>query len=1000
MWFLLLWVLCSAVAVVLSSGARHDGLPDVRCLIRFPVGWGNSSLCYAELHYDPAGPGAREQAASASRSFCSQLHFESLVLLRPDEPVRAVDLADASLLCGEQSHVVPTLHLTSFASGVDDAVSTTTAATTTTTTTTTKPRDDGAASSSSSSSSSSSCAACVARGRCEAVLGMAFEQRLVHSEVDGRTLVLTARKPRWDLPRMPLPTPELYFPPSSSSSSSSAAAAGGRRISDSIRAPADGVLPDALLRMPLRIALWNPLYRGFFRERKSVSDALTSHPSLSLLDVSDKTWDDLFVDYMLGNSSCHFEKTTDAEVDDLLLKRRSAFAHKEARAGFLDRLGADIIVWVVDTLEVDWPSMQKMSSKDAKMAALFDPRGIIPPSRLIILDMRDNVHKEWSPGLAAVASLHAALLSAPPSSSNVFDTTLASTSQPPSLSPPARMSSAAFVASHQCALYLERTWSPRLDGTFVEPHATVLRDLWPPNSPDATASERGVVQHLPVDFAIHDEFLPRYAGGITAALPLLPAEAGEEAEAEEWAVERPIRVACLLRPFESMQCRVRVLDWVADFCLQHGLHGEQCFVGQWSDARRDTYDLEYLNILRLAQVVVIQKPCLWDGDYRTWETLASGAAVAIDQPDRTLEVLSRSPLRPGVHVHALNTKDRASFMQGLAALATGPPLERYRIAKRGHLMALKYHRSVSRVDEAFEALGQVWDRWSKLTMGNNVVSSTVPPLLSLTPTVASTCPYTEAVPAGAAPPAEVFWHVALFDEGEESAGVGIAREQYEAMMNAGIADLVDRINIFVAGPNEKLLAEYRRGELDPKVVVHPKNSSLADFQFSTLSSLQDYCRKTPSAFVLYIHNKGASRLSSDQAFVRGHRKYMEHFVLSRSRSCLASLRNGASACGVQLNTRPYIFDTFPGGAARFYAGNFWWARCEHVNHLPDVGKMRAWKDKRLAEAWIGFAEKACMMNCVHLKGKNLKGKNFHTDLTLSEEYESDKGCDEQLNSFY
>ena len=106
--------------------------------------------------------------------------------------------------------------------------------------------------------------------------------------------------------------------------------------------------------------------------------------------------------------------------------------------------------------------------------------------------------------------------------------------------------------------------------------------------------------------------------------------------------------------------------------------------------------------------------------------------------------------------------------------------------------------------------------------------------------------------------------------------------------------------------------------LDPKVVVHPKNSSLTDFELSTLSRLQDYCRETPSALVLYLHNKGSSRPSSDQTFVRGHRKYMEHFVLSRSRSCLASLRNGASACGVQLTARSSSFDTFQ-GAARFYA---------------------------------------------------------------------------------
>ena len=56
-----------------------------------------------------------------------------------------------------------------------------------------------------------------------------------------------------------------------------------------------------------------------------------------------------------------------------------------------------------------------------------------------------------------------------------------------------------------------------------------------------------------------------------------------------------------------------------------------------------------------------------------------------------------------------------------------------------------------------------------------------------------------------------------------------------------------------------------------------------------------------------------------------------------------------------------------------------------------MGKIWARGDRRLAEAWIGFAEKACMMNCFYLEGKN-----FQTDLTLSEEYENDEGCDGQL----
>lgn len=133
-------------------------------------------------------------------------------------------------------------------------------------------------------------------------------------------------------------------------------------------------------------------------------------------------------------------------------------------------------------------------------------------------------------------------------------------------------------------------------------------------------------------------------------------------EAEVWAAERPIAVACLLRPSQEKHCRQRVLRWVTELCIELG-HGNattvdftpggelnkaddgeegggewqgwangagttgggmgwgdtRCFVGQWSDAVRNTVDEDYLALLRRTQVVVTAKPCDFDGDYRTWE---------------------------------------------------------------------------------------------------------------------------------------------------------------------------------------------------------------------------------------------------------------------------------------------------------------------------------------------------------------------------------------------
>lgn len=117
-------------------------------------------------------------------------------------------------------------------------------------------------------------------------------------------------------------------------------------------------------------------------------------------------------------------------------------------------------------------------------------------------------------------------------------------------------------------------------------------------------------------------------------------------------------------------------------------------------------------------MVVTQKPCSWDGDYRTFEALASGAAVAMDAPSAaeaqgaTLHGgLAVPPLRHGVHAVFFDAVDEASFKGAVLSLLDASPLRRYRIARRGHILSLTHHRSVSRVDHAFTALAAAWRLW-------------------------------------------------------------------------------------------------------------------------------------------------------------------------------------------------------------------------------------------------------------------------------------------------
>ena len=75
-----------------------------------------------------------------------------------------------------------------------------------------------------------------------------------------------------------------------------------------------------------------------------------------------------------------------------------------------------------------------------------------------------------------------------------------------------------------------------------------------------------------------------------------------------------------------------------------------------------------------------------------------------------------------------------------------------------------------------------------------------------------------------------------------------------------------------------------------KFEVSPTNHSTSTFEFRTLEALQKHCQDRPDTWVLYIHNKGASRLGPIQTNMGVWRAYLEHFVLTRYRACLEVLR--------------------------------------------------------------------------------------------------------------
>jgi hypothetical protein len=169
--------------------------------------------------------------------------------------------------------------------------------------------------------------------------------------------------------------------------------------------------------------------------------------------------------------------------------------------------------------------------------------------------------------------------------------------------------------------------------------------------------------------------------------------------------------------------------------------GGTVLVGQASHSSRGSIDADYFAALRRSRVVLTANPSEWEGDWRLWEALASGALVLVDRmitvtrmgtapqwAQLRQSVLQQRweeqappmshPLVHGTHVLVYDSTDREGFIrllkQVLTAVAdkeatdlvtgatTGATMEAMEamagMACAGHLHALRHHTCVHRVD--------------------------------------------------------------------------------------------------------------------------------------------------------------------------------------------------------------------------------------------------------------------------------------------------------------
>ena len=127
------------------------------------------------------------------------------------------------------------------------------------------------------------------------------------------------------------------------------------------------------------------------------------------------------------------------------------------------------------------------------------------------------------------------------------------------------------------------------------------------------------------------------------------------------------------------------------------MHSTHC--AQVNKASRQTLSTDYFETMYNAEIVVTANPANWEGDFRLWEALASGALVFVD------EISTPMPfsLVDGENVIYYSTQNKSDFLSKLNRYLNNKG-DRERVAHNGYIHALRHHRTVNFVDYILRSL--------------------------------------------------------------------------------------------------------------------------------------------------------------------------------------------------------------------------------------------------------------------------------------------------------
>lgn len=154
---------------------------------------------------------------------------------------------------------------------------------------------------------------------------------------------------------------------------------------------------------------------------------------------------------------------------------------------------------------------------------------------------------------------------------------------------------------------------------------------------------------------------------------------------------RQIEILCTLRGSKHMTTRLRVQTWVTEYAKNRSV--ANAITSEVNTASRQTVSNHYFTQMYNSEIIVTVNPANWEGDFRLWEAMATGALVMVDP----IFVPHSYPLLDGVQVVYFSNKNKTELWDRLDYYRTHKE-EARRIAINGYLHAMKYHRTVNLID--------------------------------------------------------------------------------------------------------------------------------------------------------------------------------------------------------------------------------------------------------------------------------------------------------------